>query len=232
CSNIANLVLARGVGRTREMAVRTALGAGRFRLTQQLFTESALLALLSGCFGIVLASAGVRALIAFGPPDIPRLDEARVDASVLGFTLGISLLAAMIFGLIPAWKISQSDPNESLKYDSRGASGSPALRRTRNLLVVTEFALAIVLLTGAGLLVRSFLAVQRVELGFQPERLLTMRITFPVGVPDQRKIALHDEVLQTVAALPDVKAAGAISGLFELGDTHNLGLRAIDGRAP
>jgi len=232
CSNIANLVLARSVGRTREMAVRTALGAGRFRLTQQLFTESALLALLSGCFGIVLASAGVRALIAFGPPDIPRLDEARVDGWVLAFTLGISLLAAMIFGLIPAWEISQIDPNESLKSDGRGASGSPVLRRTRNVLVVTEFALAIVLLTGAGLLLRSFLAVQSVELGFRPERLLTMRITLPGGVPGQRRIALHDEVLQSVAALPDVKAAGAISGLFELGDTRNLGLRALDGRVP
>ena len=230
-SNIANLVLARGAGRTREMAVRTALGAGRFRLTQQLFAESALLALLAGCFGIALASAGVRALIAWGPPDIPRLDEARVDGWMLAFALGVSLLAAMFFGLIPAWKISQSDPNESLKSVSRGAPGAPLLKRARNLLVVTEFALAIVLLTGAGLLVRSFLAVQSVELGFQPERLLTMRITLPVGVPDQRRIVFHDKVLQSVTALPDVNAAGAISGLFELGDTRNLGLRAIDGRA-
>ena len=232
CSNIANLVLARGASRNREMAVRTALGAGRIRLTQQLFTESVLLALLSGCVGLILASIGVRALIAFGPPDIPRLDEARVDGRVLAFTLGVSLFSAIIFGLIPAWKISQSDPNEALKFGGRSESGSPVLRRTRNLLVVTEFALAIVLLTGAGLLVRSFLAVQAVELGFQPERLLTMRITMPAGVTDTRRIALHDQVLQRVAALPDVKAVGAISGLFELGETRNLGLRAIEGRSP
>jgi predicted permease len=231
CSNIANLVLARGASRNREMAVRTALGAGRIRLTQQLFTESVLLALLSGCFGLVLASAGVHALITFGPPDIPRLDEASVDGRVLAFTLGVSFFAAIIFGLIPAWKISQSDPNESLKSGGRGA-GSPVLRGTRNLLVVTEFALAIVLLTGAGLLVRSFLAVQAVELGFQPERLLTIRITMPAGVPDTRRMAFHDQVLQRVAALPDVKAVGAIFGLFELGETGNLGLRAIEGRSP
>jgi len=232
CSNIANLVLARGASRNREMAVRTALGARRIRLTQQLFTESVLLALLSGCLGLVLASIGVHVLIAFGPPDIPRLDEARVDGRVLAFTLGVSFFAAIIFGLLPAWKTSQSDPNESLKSGGRGASGSPVLRRTWNLLVVTEFALAIVLLTGAGLLVRSFLAVQAVELGFQPERLLTMRITMPAGVPDTRRMAVHDQVLQRVAALPDVKAVGAISRLFELGETRNLGLRAIEGRFP
>jgi putative ABC transport system permease protein len=232
CSNIANLVLARGASRNREMAVRTALGAGRIRLTQQLFTENALLALLAGCLGLILASLGVHALVAFGPPDIPRLDEARVDGRVLAFTLGVSLFAAIIFGLIPAWKISQSDPNESLKSGGRGASGSPVLRRTRNVLVVTEFALAVVLLTGAGLLVRSFLAVQAVELGFHPERLLTMRLTLPAGVPDTRRMAVHDQVLQRVAALPRVKAVGAISGLFELGETRNLGLRAIEGRSP
>ena len=232
CSNVANLVLARGAGRTHEMALRTALGAGRGRLTRQLFTESALLALVSGCLGLLLASFCLRTLIAFGPPDIPRLDEARVDAHVLGFTLAVSLLAAVVFGLIPAWRISQSDPQESLKGAFRGAAGSMALRRTRNALVVLEFALAIVLLTGAGLLVRSFLALEEVDLGFQPERLLTMRLTMPADVSQARTIALHEEALERAAALPGVKVVGAISDLFELGDVRNLGLRAVEGREP
>jgi putative ABC transport system permease protein len=231
CSNVASLVLARGASRNREMAVRTALGAGRLRLVQQLFTESALLSLLSGCLGVALASIGVRLLLGIGPPDIPRLNEACIDGGVLSFTLGISLFAAITFGLIPAWKISQCDPNESLKSGGQGG-GSPVLRRTRNLLVVTEFALAIVLLTGAGLLIRSFLAVQAVALGFQPERSLMMRITMPAGVPDTRRMGFHDTLLQRVAALPGVKAVGAISGLFELGKMGNLGLRAIEGRSP
>ncbi|PYT92713.1 MAG: hypothetical protein DMG36_13550 [Acidobacteria bacterium] len=232
CSNVANLVLARGAGRTHEMALRTAFGAGRGRLTRQLFTESALLALVSGCLGLLLASFCLHTLIAFGPPDIPRLDEARVDARVLGFALAISLLTAVVFGLVPAWRISQSDPQKTLKGAFRSASGSLALRRMRNALVVLEFALAIVLLTGAGLLVRSFLALEEVDLGFQPERLLTMRVTMPADVSQPRRIALHEETLERAAALPGVKAVGAISDLFELGDLGNLGLRAIEGREP
>jgi len=214
------------------MALRTAFGAGRGRLTRQLFTESALLALVSGCLGLLLASFCLHTLIAFGPPDIPRLDEARVDARVLGFALAISLLTAVVFGLVPAWRISQSDPQKTLKGAFRSASGSLALRRMRNALVVLEFALAIVLLTGAGLLVRSFLALEEVDLGFQPERLLTMRVTMPADVSQPRRIALHEETLERAAALPGVKAVGAISDLFELGDLGNLGLRAIEGREP
>jgi putative ABC transport system permease protein len=232
CSNVANLVLARGAGREREMAVRAALGAGRVRLTCQLFTESLLLALVSGGLGLALAFAGVRALIAFAPGDIPRLNEARLDAGVLAFTVGMSLLSAILFGLLPAWKASQQDPQESLKSAGRNPGAPISLKRTRDVLVVAEFALAIVLLTGAGLLVRSFLAVQAVDLGFRPEHVLTMRINMPAGVPQPRVLALHHEVLQRIAALPDVKAVGAISDLFELGDVGNLGLRAIEGRDP
>jgi predicted permease len=230
CSNVANLVLARGAGREREMAVRAALGAGRARLICQLLTESALLALASGILGLALAAVGVRALVASAPGDIPRLNEARLDAGVLAFTLGVSLLAAILFGLLPAWKASQQDPQESLKSAGRGSGTPVGLKRTRDILVVAEFALAIVLLAGAGLLVRSFLAVQAVRLGFQPEHVLTMRITMPAGIQHSRALAFHDEVLERVAALPDVKAAGAIGDLFELGGVSNLGLRAMDGR--
>jgi predicted permease len=232
CSNVANLVLARGAGRDREMALRTALGAGRARLTRQLFTESALLALLSGGFGVSIASVALRALIAFAPGDIPRLEQAGLDGRVLAFTLAVSFLAAVLFGLIPAWKISHSDPNESLKQGGHGALGSVLLRRMRDLLVVGEFALAIVLLAGAGLLVRSFLAVESVDLGFRPERVLTLRVTMPAGTAPSRTVAFHKQVLERVAALPGVEAVGAISDQFELSTLRKLGLRAIDGHAP
>ncbi len=134
--------------------------------------------------------------------------------------------------MIPAWKISQSNPNESLKSGAHNASGSMILTGTRNLLVVMEFALAMVLLTGAGLLVRSFLAVQGVDPGFRSERVLTMRIMLPAGIPESRRTAVYDEVIERVKALHGVQAAGAIDGLFELGEAMNLGLRTIEGRTP
>jgi putative ABC transport system permease protein len=167
-----------------------------------------------------------------GPPDIPRLNQAYVDGGVLAFTLGISLFATVLFGLIPALRISRNDTNASLKAGGHSAAGSLIARRTRNLLVVAEFTLAVVLLTGAGLLVRSFLAAASVDLGFRPERLLTLRITSAARISDARRVALHDRVLQRVASLPEVMSVGAISGLFELREADNLGLREIEGQSP
>src|SRR4029077_11081888 len=172
CSNVANLVLARGIAREREMAMRAVLGAGRGRLTRQLLTESAVLSLLAGGIGLILAHVGLRLLIAFAPPDIPRLEQAGVDRGTLVFALALSLLAAGIFGLLPAWKASRNDLGDSLRTGIR--SGGPSLTRTRSVLVISEFALAVVLLTGAGLLIRSFLALEAVDLGFDPGRVLTM----------------------------------------------------------
>jgi putative ABC transport system permease protein len=231
CGNVANLILARGVSRGREMAIRAALGAGRARLIRQLFTESVMLAVLSGGISLYLAAYGVQALIAFGPTDIPRLEEAGLDSWVLAFTLGISLLTAMICGLGPAWRISRSDPNKSLKSGGRGSSDTIALRRTRGLLVVTEFALSVILLTGAGLLIRSFLAVQAVDPGFEPEQAITLRMTLPMEAPNARRIAFLDSALERVRALHGVQAVGAIDGLFELGGAGILGLRSVEGRA-
>src|SRR5215510_11029263 len=147
CGNVANLILARGTSREREMAIRTVLGAGRFRLIRQLFTESVMLSMLSGCLGLYLAGVGVPALIALAPPDIPRLEESGLDSMVLAFTLGISLLAACVCGLVPAWKTSRSDPSKSLKSGSRGSSGTIAFGHVRGLLVIAEFALSVILLT-------------------------------------------------------------------------------------
>jgi putative ABC transport system permease protein len=153
CTNVANLILARGAIRQREFAIRTALGAGRARLIRQLLTESAVLSLASGCLGFCLALIGVRILVAVGPADIP---EAGIDLRVLTFTLLISMLTGLLFGLAPAWKISRSDANHSLKDGGRSATIGHGSGRTRELPVVLEFALAVVLLTGAGLLVRSY----------------------------------------------------------------------------
>jgi predicted permease len=222
CTNVANLVLARGAAREREVAIRTALGANRGRLIRQLFTESVVLAVLSGCLGLVLAVFGIRALVSFGPPDIPRLDQAGLDVGVLSFALAVSLCAAILFGLAPAFRISRSNPSESLK------SGAT---RTRNLLVVAEFALSVILLTGAGLLVRSFLAVERVDPGFRPEHVLTMRITMPAGASPARSMALDELTLERIRAIPGVQASGAISGLL-VRNPGSFGLRSVEGKTP
>ncbi|HEY7180752.1 MAG TPA: ABC transporter permease, partial [Blastocatellia bacterium] len=231
CGNVANLILARGTSREREMAIRTALGAGRVRLIRQLFTESVMLAMLSGCLGLYLAAVGVRALIAIGPSDIPRLEESGLDFMVLAFTFGISLLAAIICGLGPAWKISQSDPNKSLKSGGGDSSGTIAFAHVRGLLVIIEFALSVILLTGAGLLIRSFLAIQAVNPGFEPEHALTMRVALPSSTQATRRTAFLDSAVERVRALPGVGAVGAIDGLFQLGGASNLGLRSVEGRA-
>jgi predicted permease len=229
CSNVANLMLARGVAREREMAVRTVLGAGRGRLSQQLLVESAVLTGLASGVGLAFASMSVRALVAFAPSDIPRLEQAGVDRGALVFALMISVLAAGIFGLVPAWKASRSDPGESLRARTR--SGGRSLTRTRSVLVSMEFALAVLLLAGAGLLIRSFLAVEGVDLGFNPEHVLTMKIELPSATVQSRN-ALYDAVLERVRTYSGIQAAGEVDALFELGGVGNLGLRMIDGQAP
>ena len=231
CSNVANLVLARGVGRERELAVRTALGAGRGRLIRQLFTESAVLALVSGCLALAIAPLGIRALVAYAPPEIPRLDEAGVDPGVLGFATAVSLLAAILFGLAPAWTAWRSDFHDSLKSGARHSAGATGLTRMRSLLVVVEFALSMVLLTGAGLLVRSFLALEAVDLGFRPQHVLTMQIALPGGASDARRRELDELTLSRVRSIPGVAAVGAIEGLFET-QPQDFGLRVVEGRAP
>jgi len=229
CSNVANLLLARGASREREIAVRAALGANRSRLVRQLFTESVLLASLSGCLGLMLVPLGVRSLVALAPADIPRLQEAGVDGGVLAFTLGISFIAAVLFGLLPAWKISGTiGPLNSL---GKGIAASVVLKRTHGFLVVAEFAVATVLLTGAGLLVRSFLAVEAVDPGFQPEQILTMNISVPGATPE-RTNDVYSTVLEHVRALPGIQAVGAVDSLFDLGKINNLGLRSIERHTP
>jgi predicted permease len=229
CSNVATLMLARGAARAREMAMRSALGAGRGRLTRQLLTESAVLGLSGGSVGLVVAYSGVRLLTAFAPSEIPRLEQAGIDSGTIFFTLTISLLSSVIFGLAPAWKASRNDPADSMRTGI--PSGGPHLSRIRSVLVISEFAVAVVLLVGAGLLIRSFLALQSVDLGFEPAQVLTMNISLPSATTEARN-AFDEAVLKRVRALAGVHAAGEVDALFELGGVGNLGLRAIDGRVP
>jgi putative ABC transport system permease protein len=179
CANVGNLLLARGATREREFAIRVALGAGRGRLIRQLLTESAFLVLVSGLLGLGLAVLGVRALIALAPPDIPRLDEVAINPGVLGFTTGVSPLTGLLFGLAPSWKVSRNNPNEALKEGGRSSSGGLRLRQTRGLLIVVECALAVALLTSAGLMIRSFIRLQSIDPGFKPEGVLLARVSLP-----------------------------------------------------
>jgi putative ABC transport system permease protein len=215
CANVANLMLARATARQKEIAIRTALGASRFRVMRQLLTESLMLSLTGGVFGMLLAWWGIDLLIRLLPKDFPRLTDINLDLSVLGFTLLISLLTGVLFGFAPAWQISKVDVQESLKESSRGTAGGARRNRLRSLLVVAEVALSLVLLVGAGLLFRSFLELQSVNAGFTPQQVLTMRLT-PSGAnfqQDEQYIAFYKQVSERIGAIPGVDRVGAINTL-------------------
>ena len=215
CANVANLLLASAASRQKEMAIRTALGASRWRVMQQLFTESTILALAGGALGLFLALWGVALMTKLLPLDFPRLAEINMDWRVLGFTLGASVLTGILFGLAPALQISRTDVQESLKESGRGASGSKRHNRLRNLLIVGEVALSVVLLAGAGLLFRSFLQLQSVKAGFTPQQVLTFRLT-PSGPNygrDADYMSFYSQVMQRISTLPGVQAVGAINTL-------------------
>jgi putative ABC transport system permease protein len=221
CTNVANLMLARGIAREREMAIRLALGAGRLRLIRQLLTESALLALLAGAVGLFVASWGIQALLSFSPPNLPHLESVKIDAKVLAFTSVVALLTSLLFGLAPALKISQTQPGAALK-EGRSASGSISDRRLRGLLLITEFSLAVLLLAGAGLLLRSFSKLQAVDPGFDPARVLLLQLT-PArnSTADQWRV-FYQQVSERIAALPGVEAAGLTKEIFISGNPDEL----------
>src|SRR5215218_9147417 len=181
CANVANLLLARAAGRRQEIAVRTALGARRGRLVRQFLTESLLLGLAGGGLGLILAAWGVEVLVALSPGNIPRLEEVGLDARVLAFTFGVSALTGVLFGLLPALSASKADVAVSLKEGgSRGSTAGRGARRLRGSLVVAEIAITAVLLACAGLMIRSFRAIQSVDPGFRPERVLTFDFALPM----------------------------------------------------
>jgi putative ABC transport system permease protein len=213
CANVANLQLGRGEMRVSEIAIRTALGASRSRVIRQLLVESLLLAVIGGGLGLLLALWGLDLLPALGAEKIPRLQEVALDASVLGFTLAASLLTGIIFGLAPAFQAVKFDLHTSLKEGGRASASPKGRRRLRNALVVTEVALSLMLLAGAGLLIRSFWRLQQVDTGFMTERLLTMRLFPPESnYPDDLRVAaFYEDLLQRVRSLPGVKDAAAAS---------------------
>ena len=220
-ANVANMLLARAASRKRESAIRTALGASRWRIVRQLLTESLLLSALGGAVGLLLALWGVYLLIAFGPPDLPRAREVAVDGRVLVFTFGVSLLTGIIFGFVPALQTSRPDLNETLKESGRSTTGSAGHRRVRSLLVVSEIALSLMLLVGAGLLMRSFVKLEAVNPGFNPNNVLTMIIAF------------HDQLLEKIKTLPGVQAVATRSHVPIAADDGYANLSfAIEGRLP
>jgi putative ABC transport system permease protein len=231
CANVANLLLARASIREKEMAIRLALGAGRWRVIRQLLTESVLLGAIGGAVGLLLAFWGLDALLALSPADVPHLDQTKIDFRVLVFTLGVSLVTGLVFGLVPALQASKPDLNDALKEGGRGAGGGTRTIRIRNLLVVSEIALSLVLLVGAGLLIRSFMRLQQFELGFNPENLLTMRIQLPASkYKDGKQVAsFYQQLLERIDAVPGVQSAGAIASVF-LTDTPNSTNFSIEGR--
>lgn len=208
CGNVANLLLARATMRGREIAVRSALGAGRQRIVRQLFTESLLLALIAGLAGLAIATAGSRVLVALAPTDVPRLTDTAVDGWVLGFAFGASLLACLFFGLMPAIRAARVDLGEALKQGSaRGlAGGGTGLRRV---LVIAEIALSVVLVASAGLLIRSFAALNEVALGFKPENVLVMETSVTASMDANQAVPLYARLIEASATIPGVIAVGA-----------------------
>jgi predicted permease len=211
-ANVANLLLARASARGKEIALRAAMGASRVRIIRQLLTESVLLAGLGGIFGLVLAQLGTEALIKTVPQNIPRIADIQLDATVLIFTLVVSLATGVVFGVVPAWQASHVDLNSSLKSGSRTGSAGERKGRVRNALIIVEVALALVLLISAGLLIQSFARLGRVQPGLRTERLLTARIGLPdVAYPkNENVIAFFDQLLPRVRAIPGVESASAI----------------------
>ena len=214
CANVANLLLARNGTRQKEIAVRTALGASRLRVVRQLLTESLLLACLGGVAGLVIAIWGVRWLVSFGPDTIPRVHEIAVDPRIAGFTLLISAATGVLFGLAPALQASRPDLTDGLKESGRASAGVHR-NRLRSTLIVSEVALSLVLLIGAGLLIKSFAKLTRVDPGFNAARVLTMGVTLLRNkYPEDGQVAqFYSQLLEQAAAAPGVESVSAISGL-------------------
>jgi len=211
CANVANLLLGRAAARQREIAVRTALGAGRLRLVRQLLTESVLLSTIGGLLGILLAYWGVRALVAGLPPNTSLAENISIDGSVLGFTAFIALVTGLVFGLVPAWQASRADVHETLKEGGRGGSAGVTHHRMRSTLVVVETAMALILLVGTGLMLKSFWQVLQADAGFNPEGVLTANISGPdtkYKDPAQRR-AFIEQIVSNVQAIPGVQYAAS-----------------------
>jgi len=211
CANVANLLLARASSRRRELAIRSALGASRMRVVRQVLTESVLLSVVGSAVGLLLAWWGNALLVHYGPQDVPRLGESRVDLWVFAFAIGISLITGILFGLVPALRAASADAAETLKDGSRGSTEGLAGNNARSVLVVAEVALALVLLSAAGLLIRSLDKLNHSGLGFNPNRVLSVSLTFPEGkFSDPRVLAALNRIQQRLSESPGITAAGDV----------------------
>ena len=233
CANVANLLLARAAGRAREMAIRRALGASRGRIVRQLLVESVVLSILGGVLGVLFAVWAVDGLVGFLPAGVPRSETIGIDGVVLGFALGASILSGIIFGLAPALHSSKTDLSVSLKEGKRSSSEGRGRRRVRSALVISEFALAMVLLVGAGLLIKSFIRLIEVKPGFDPNNLLTMNVLLPSSryTKPAEMTNFYRTVIERFHNLPGVRAAGAVFGL-PLGEMGVRGDFTIEGQPP
>jgi predicted permease len=226
CANLSNLLLARTAARQKEIAIRTALGAGRGRLVAQMLTEGIVLSCSGAVLGLLLAVGGTRALARLDAVSVPLLRGVHTDATTLGFTLGIAILTGIVFGLAPAFQTPEAALHDALKDSTRGSTGGRRRTWVRNALVVSEIAFACVLLVGAGLLIRSFVRVLDVDLGFRPLRAVTVRVDPDASYSTrERRLAYFDEVLRLVKEIPGVESAG-ITDALPLGRNRTWGARA------
>ncbi len=209
CGNVANLLLARSAARSREVAIRAALGAGRGRIVRQLLTESAVLALVSAGVGLLIAWWGIRTLVSLVPPGVPRIEQASIDGVVLAFTLGIAFLSSLIFGLAPALRAARTSLSESLKEGGRGSAGTRGRDWLRSALISAEVSLAVLLLVGAGLLIRSALEMQQIQPGFDPRGVMTARLSLPAAeyADATRVVATFERLVEEVSQAPGVRSA-------------------------
>ena len=231
CANVANLMMARTAARDREIAIRRAMGAGQMRLIRQMLTESILLSTVGGVIGLLLATWGVQLLLGLTPKDIPRLEGVSVDRWALLFTFAISIGTGVLFGLAPAWHARSLSLNETLRDGGRGIAGFAGVKRVRGLLVMSEIALAVILLIGAGLMLKSFQRLTNVDPGFKTDRLLTMAVGLQfIHYQDPvKQVAFFDQALQKIRSLPGVIAAGACKSLPPIYIQQGTGF-TIEGR--
>jgi predicted permease len=230
CSNVVTLILARSAARSRDVAVRRALGAGAGRLAGQALCEVGLIFGVGAMLAVAMASPIVTLLVAKGPRDLPRLEQAAVDGRVLAFTVITTVTAAGLVALLPAWIASRRQAVPALKPSA--VRGSASQNRVPSVLVAFQFGLAVLLLVAAGLLVRSFAAIDAVALGFRPDHVLTVRAGLPTAAPSPRRESFSERVRDRLRGLPGVEAVGGIAGLFEAAAAPSLGFRAVEGRAP
>ena len=231
CANVANLVLAKTLSRRKEIAIRSALGASRRRLLQQVLAETVMLAVAGGALGLIFAHYGTMFIVKFVGQQLPRSSAIGLDGWVLAFTLGISLVTGILAGLLPALRLTREDVSEALKQGSGRTASDSGGNRTRSVLVVSEVALSLMLLIGAGLLIRSLWMLRAVNPGFDPDHVITMFLSIPstkFTTPIQQ-ISFFDRVLRRVRALPGVQSAGVIDALPLTGDGSHQPVQ-VEGR--